>query len=74
MILPLHSPLPLNEYKNYNVVVCCYEEQWVPLIKCPLQDAIKIYQKFINFGTEILIFPQNFSASNYQIISRLKSL
>lgn len=59
MISSWHNPLPSEEDKTHQVVVCCYKDKWVPILLYPLKDAIALRQKAQSFGKDLFICPIN---------------
>lgn len=57
MISAWKNPLPLEEYTATKVVICAYEDKWVPIRFSSLAEAIKIYHKALLHGAEIFVFP-----------------
>ncbi len=57
MVSPWQNSLPLNEYATSKVVICTYQDGWIPITFSDLGDAISIYQKALLYGEEIFVFP-----------------
>lgn len=57
MVSPWKNPLPVEEYTAARVVICAYEDRWVPITFSGLAEAIKLYHKALLYGEEILVFP-----------------
>lgn len=71
MVSPWKNSLPLDAYKADQVVICAYEDRWVPITITCLAEAIKLYRRALLHGTEIFVFPPDLSpwnslAFNYQ--------
>ena len=71
MVSPWKNSLPLDAYKADEVVICAYEDRWVPITITCLAEAIKLYRRALLHGTEIFVFPPDLSpwnslAFNYQ--------
>ncbi|HEY9726567.1 MAG TPA: hypothetical protein V6D50_08980 [Chroococcales cyanobacterium] len=71
MVSPWKNSLPLEAYKADQVVICAYEDRWVPITITGLAEAIKLYRRALLHGTEIFVFPPDLSpwnslAFNYQ--------
>jgi hypothetical protein len=54
---PWTNPLPLEEFAATKVVICSYDDRWVPITFSNLAEAIKIYQQALLHGAEIFVFP-----------------
>lgn len=51
------NPLLVKEHNNLRVLVCFISNnQWVPVTFCPLADAIILYRKGKETGTEFFVF------------------
>ena len=59
VIDPWKNPLPLEEYKNSEVVICSYSDRWIPIMFSPLADALTHYHKASLLGEEVFVFPSN---------------
>ncbi len=57
MISPLKNPLPSGEYAASKVLISFYKDRWVPITFCRFVDAIALYRKAVQSGSEIFIFP-----------------
>ena len=57
MVSPWKNPLPLGQDAATKVVICSYEERWIPITFSPLAEAIKLYNKALLYGEEIFVFP-----------------
>lgn len=57
MVSPWNNPLPLEDYTAAKVVICTYQDRWVPITFSSLTEAIKLYQKALLYGEEIFVFP-----------------
>ena len=56
--------LPLEENAAVRVVICAYEDQWIPITFTTLAEAIAIYQNVCLQGGEIFVFPSDFNPWN----------
>ena len=71
MVSPWKNPLPLEEYAKTRVVICAYQDGWIPLRFSSLREAIRLYDKASLYGAEIFVFPSDLTpwssnAFNYQ--------
>jgi hypothetical protein len=57
MVSPWKNPLPVEEYTAARVVICAYQDRWVPITFSDLAEAIKLYHKALLYGEEIFLFP-----------------
>ena len=53
--------LPVEENAAVRVVICAYEDQWIPITFTTLAEAIRIYQEVCLQGGEIFVFPSDFN-------------
>ena len=65
------NSLPLEACKADQVIICAYEDRWIPITITCLAEAIKLYRRALLHGTEIFVFPPDLSpwnslAFNYQ--------
>ncbi|MBD0347285.1 MAG: hypothetical protein ICV63_21175 [Coleofasciculus sp. Co-bin14] len=54
---PWSNLLPQEEYTAARVLLCSYQDRWIPITFSTLQEAIRIYQKALLYGEEIFVFP-----------------
>ncbi|MBD2744020.1 hypothetical protein [Coleofasciculus sp. FACHB-1120] len=47
------------------VVVCFYSGRWIPIMFCPLVEAIALHQNALKEGKEIFIFPHDCDPNNF---------
>ena len=47
------------------VVVCFYSGKWIPIMFCPLVDAIALYRNALKEGKEIFIFPPDSDPNDF---------
>ncbi|HEY9609418.1 hypothetical protein [Allocoleopsis sp.] len=71
MISRWSNPLPREEYTAAKVVICAYEDRWVPITFSSLAEAIRLYHQALLHGTEIFVFPPDLApwslvTPNYQ--------
>jgi hypothetical protein len=59
--------LPLEENAAVRVVICAYEDKWIPITFTTLAEAIGIYKNVCLQGGEIFVFPSDFNPSSQEI-------
>ncbi|HEY9601423.1 MAG TPA: hypothetical protein V6C85_07435 [Allocoleopsis sp.] len=64
MVSPWKNSLPLEACKANQVIICAYEDRWVPITITCLAEAIKLYRRALLHGTEIFVFPPDLSPWN----------
>ena len=57
LVSPWKIWLPLEENAAVRVVICAYEEKWIPITFTTLAEAIGIYQNVCLQGEKFLCFP-----------------
>jgi len=57
MVSPWSIPMPLEDYTKSLVVVYFYSDRWIPITGFSLVEAIRLYNKALRLGKEILVFP-----------------
>ncbi|MEP0747566.1 hypothetical protein [Coleofasciculus sp. FACHB-501] len=65
MVSPWRNPLLLEDYTMSRVVVCFYSGRWIPIMFCPLVEAIAFHQNALKEGKEIFIFPPNCDPNDF---------
>jgi hypothetical protein len=73
MVSRWSNPLPREEYTAAEVVICAYEDRWVPIRFSSLAEAIRLYHQALLHGAEIFVFPSDLApwssfGSNYQYL------
>lgn len=71
MVSRWSNPLPTEEYTAAKVVICAYEDRWIPITFSSLAEAIRLYDRALLNGAEIFVFPPDLApwsslAPNYQ--------
>lgn len=61
-------PLPTEEYTNVRVVVCFYNDRWIPISCFSYNEAIALYHKALLKGMEILVFPTGLDLETKNIL------
>ncbi len=69
MVSPWKNPLPLKECAAARVVICAYEERWIPISFTNLANAVRLYQKALLHGTEIFVFPPDLAPWNSTVLN-----
>jgi hypothetical protein len=64
MLSPWSNPLPQEENTAAKVVICAYEDRWVPIRFSSLAEAIKLYHMALLHGAEIFVFPSELAPWN----------
>lgn len=64
LLSPWKIWLPLEENAAVRVVICAYEDRWIPITFTTLAEAIGIYQNVCRQGGEIFVFPSDFNPWN----------
>ncbi len=64
LVSPCKIGLPLEENAAVRVVICAYDDQWIPITFTTLAEAIAIYQNVCLQGGEIFVFPSDFNPWN----------
>ncbi|HEY9632952.1 MAG TPA: hypothetical protein V6D14_06085 [Coleofasciculaceae cyanobacterium] len=57
MVSPWSNLLPIEEYTAARVIICTYQDRWIPITFSTLMEAINVYQKALLYGEEIFVFP-----------------
>ncbi|MEW6491734.1 MAG: hypothetical protein AB1589_04180 [Cyanobacteriota bacterium] len=57
MVSPWKNPLPMGQDAAAKVVICSYQDRWVPITFSRLAEAIRLYNKALLYGEEIFVFP-----------------
>ena len=57
MVSPWKNPLPSKELTATKVVICTYQDRWIPITFSGLAEAVKLYRKGLLYGEEIFVFP-----------------
>jgi hypothetical protein len=57
-------PFPTEEHKLLRGCVYFYNDEWIPVLRCCLVDAIEIRRKVLESGKEFFVFPIDSNPSN----------
>lgn len=57
VISPWSNPLPVEEYVAAKVIICTYQDRWIPITFSDLAEAVRLYYKALLYGEEIFVFP-----------------
>ncbi len=68
MISPWKNPLPLGQDATAKVVICSYQDRWIPITFSRLAEAIRLYDKALLYGEEIFVFPPELAPWNSSIL------
>lgn len=68
------NPLPFQEHATAEVIICAYEDGWIPMKLASLAEAIGLYQKALLHGTEIFVFPSDLAPWSSYFHQRMRML
>jgi hypothetical protein len=69
MVSSWSNPLPLAEYATTEVVICTYEDRWIPIMYSCLAEALRLYQDALLHGAEIFLFPPNLIPRTLRVLN-----